>query len=457
MDQNFTVSIPAEQAVLGALMRDNDALDRISDVQPEHFYRHDHRLVFEALLRQIVAGKRADVITVAEAVEASVEGGLQYLGQLHQSAASASTIRHHADIVIDRAKKRQLAALALEMHEMAISAAPAMDSIDASASRLEALAKQDEASEPRLLISTVGRYVEVVQQRMEGKIKPVATGFIDLDAKLDGGVERGTLTVIAGRPGMGKTAFGLGIARNVAEEGVSLVLSMEMSETQLNDRNIAALGELPLAWLKKPKQHPHPGEKEEENQKWDRLSAAVSKAESLRMYLDDKAGLNMLEIRAKARAVKRKAGSMDALVIDQLSFIKGSKAEKSYEAVGEYTRGLVALAKELDCAVFLLCQLNRECEKRPNKRPIMSDLAQSGSIEQDAAYIIFPYRDEVYTKEKCQQPGVCEVEVAKSRQGEPGRVGLAYIGNQTRFANLAYQWTPPEDRPQQHRSGGGFE
>lgn len=230
---------------------------------------------------------------------------------------------------------------------------------------------------------------------------------------------------------MGKTAAGLAISRNTAINGTSLILSMEMAKNQLNDRNIAALGRIPISWLKRPK--------EDAADYWARMTSAFSKAQELSMFIDDQAGANLIEIRAKARAVKRKAG-LDVLVIDQLSFITGSDKEQ-WQAIGDYTRGLVAIAKELDIAVVLLCQLNRDCEKRQNKRPIMADLALSGSIEQDSAVIIFLYRDEVYNPDS-QDKGMCEWIIGKARQGQIGTVGLAYIGAETRFENAHQGWMP---------------
>ena len=177
------------------------------------------------------------------------------------------------------------------------------------------------------------------------------------------------------------------------------------------------------------------------------MTAAFINSQKLNLFIDDNTGLNMLEIRAKARAVKRKAG-LDLIVVDQLSFITGGRSDKSYEAVGEHTRALVALSKEMDCAVVLLCQLNRECEKRPNKRPIMADLAVSGSIEQDAANILFLYRDEVYDPDT-RDKGICEVQSVKQRQGEPRTIGLGYMGSLTRFDDLRNPWRPMprEEKP----------
>jgi replicative DNA helicase len=268
---------------------------------------------------------------------------------------------------------------------------------------------------------------------VDGRIKPVSTGFADLDRKMGGGMARGTLIVVAGRPAMGKTAFGLSVARNVSEDGVAAFWSMEMPRKQVMDRNVSAIGRLPLDWVMTPV--------ENDSGSWERLTHAYQRARDMRLFIDEQTSMNMLQIRAKARSVKRKAGQLDCLVIDQLSFITGAESENYAYALGEYTRGLVGLAKDLDVPVILLCQLSRKCDDRPNKRPVLSDLASSGNIEQDAATAIFLYRDEVYNPDSPDK-GVCEVIIGKARQGETGMVGLAYIGEQTRFESLARPFQP---------------
>jgi replicative DNA helicase len=443
-------AIEAEQSVLGALLLDNDAIDRIGDLLVEHFYRQDHRLIFAEIVKQITAGKTCDVITIFEGLAGNAEGigGLSYLNAIAQSTPSSANIRRYADTVVDRAIKRQLMTIGGEAQDAAISAPlEALTLVDQFAAKLEALAQRKTRKEPRRFSDMLDGYVSTIEARIAGTIKPIATGFSDLDNRLDGGLERGTLTVIAARPGMGKTAMGLALSRNVAESGSSLFLSMEMSADQIIDRNIAAIGKLPVKWLRKPEDETPQGKL-----CWANMSHAFGVAESLNMHIDDETALNMLAIRAKTRATKRKHG-LDLLVVDQLSFITGSKCEKSYEAVGEYTRGLISLGKELNLAVVLLCQLSRECEKRNDKRPILSDLAMSGSIEQDASNVIFLYRDEIYVPDS-NQKGICEVIVGKQRQGEPGRVGLAYIGEQTRFESLKHAWHPAPPKTAPTRSRG---
>jgi replicative DNA helicase len=439
-------AIHAEQSLLGALILDNDALDRVADVKPEHFYNAEHRLIFSEICKQAGAGKTVDPLTLFEQLQGKMENCLPYLNSLVSSVGSSAGASRYADIVIDKAIKRSIVALGGQMQEMRSSLEPSDVLVDRLATKVEELARKKTKQDPMLLSDMLGNYVDVIQDRLDGKIKPIATGFKDLDERLCGGLERGTLTIVAARPSMGKTAFALALGRNVAETGSALFLSMEMARDQVNDRNIAALGRLPVSWLRNPK--------EKDREQWDRLSGAFARAKDLNLYIDDQTGLNMLEIRNKSRMVKRKAG-LDMLIIDQLSFITGGSIEKQgWEVVGEYTRGLLALAKELNVAVVLLCQLNRKLEERNDKRPIMSDLALSGSIEQDAANILFLYRDEIYRPDSPDK-GICEVITKKQRQGEPGMVGLQYIGAETRFEDMNRPWQPAAQ--QEKPRSRGFE
>lgn len=431
-------SMQAEQAVLGALMNFNNSLDKVTDLKDEHFYNADNRKIFAAIVAQISSGSVCDVVSLSDALRGENNDWLMYIHQLSQSQPTAASIRVHADLIIDYFKRRNLVAACREVESLA-GTVPAIELADTLSSKLDQISVAAN-QEPEEFGSSLDNYVQLLQDRMDGKVKPIQTGFVDLDKRLDGGLERGTLTVLAARPAMGKTAFGLALARNVAEWGSAGFLSMEMPKSQINDRNIAALGRVGISWLRKP---------DDDEDKWNRLTAAFEKAQKLKLWVDDQTSLNLLAIRSKARFIKRRAG-LDLLVIDQLSFITGSKAENKAYELGDYTRGLLALAKELDCAIVLLAQLNRECEKRNNKRPLLSDLSSSGSIEQDASTVIFLYRDEIYNLDT-QDKGVCEVITAKQRQGETGTTALTYIGNQTRFEDLAFQWKPaqikePKDR-----------
>ena len=439
IENDAKIAVIAEQEVIGALLLDNDAIDRIQDLMPQHFYRADNRAIFTEIRRQIGLGMRADPLGLLEPLRGLVEDSLRYLTTLKNNSGSAITIRRHADMVIDKAIKREMVTISREMEDLAIGGAtPAEDIIGSVSAKLDELVKKKCGQDPVRMSDSLAAYTETIERRMAGQEKPVQIGFVDLDRKLGGGLERGTLTVVAGRPGMGKTAWGLCAARNVSREGTSLILSMEMSKVQVNDRNVAALGHIPIGWLRQPPEKY--AQDSEDARLWAKVSHAFRQSQEMNMYIDDQTALNMLAIRSKARMVKRKSKSLDLLVIDQLSFITGAQAEKSYEQAGEYTRGLIALAKELDCPVLLLAQLNRKCEERPNKRPMLSDLAQSGSIEQDAANVIFLYRDQVYNPDSPDK-GICEVIIAKQRQGQTGTVGLTYIAEETRFEDVA-NWHP---------------
>lgn len=447
--EDHTISIRAEQAVLGALLVDNDAIDRCSDLEPSSFYRMDHQLIFAEIRKQITAGKRADPMTLFAALGDKVEDCLKYLATLRISAVSASNIVRHSEIVLDKASKRALVAIGIEAQELGASFNESGSCVDLVASKLELLAQRKTQFEPRLIGDTMVDYLTMIQNRMSGLHKPIPTGYLHVDELMDGGLERGTLTVVAARPGMGKTAWGLGVARNVAiAGGVSAIFSMEMAAAQLNDRNMAAIGKIPLAWLRSP------SESDRDSPYWDNLGLATQKAQSMQMWIDEQAGMNMLELRAKARKIKRKNG-LDLLVVDQLSFITGGDSEQDWQNIGKYTRGMIEVAKSLDIAVVLLAQLNRKCEDRADKRPIMSDLAQSGSIEQDAANIIFLYRDVVYNKDSKERE-IAEVISSKQRQGTPGVIGMKYNGSLTLFEDLPYRWERKIPDPAEIKPRRGF-
>jgi len=452
--EDHTVSIRAEQAVLGSLLVDNDSIDRCADLDSSHFFREDHRLIFAEIQRQIASGKRADPMTLLAVLADRVDDCLKYCATMRMSAASAANIGRHAEIVREKADKRALAAIAIEAQELAASHQDSASCVDLVASKLESLSQRKTVHEPRLIGDTMIEYLTMIQERADGLHKPISTGHLHLDELLGGGLERGTMTVVAGRPGTGKTAFGLGIARNVAiDGGVSAILSMEMAAKQINDRNMAALGKIPLGWLKAPK------DGQRDSKYWDQLSYASQKASAMQMWIDEQAGMNMMELRSKLRKIKRKTG-LDLAVIDQLSFIQGGDADQEWQRIGQYTRSIVDIAKSLDIAVILLAQLNRKCEERVDKRPIMSDLAQSGSIEQDAANIIFLYRDSLYNKVEIGDdiPDIAEIIAAKQRQGTPGTIGMNYKGAYTCFEDLSYRWERkiPEREASPNKQRRGF-
>lgn len=425
-------SIEAEQSVIGALLRDNDAVDRMGDLRAEHFYLGDHATIFRELMRNLAAGRSCDVISLGDALGAKVASGMQYLNAMAQSTPSAANIGRYAAIVRDKAIKRGLIQFGRNVAEAANnSPTDAAGLLDQASSELEKLASARTRNDPALAADELTAHIEEIQRRMDGTVKAISTGFEAVDDKLNGGIRRGELIVLAARPKMGKTAFALNVACNAAVDHSVLVLSMEMPKSQLHDRNLATIGRIPLEHLLKPEMM--------NETDWAGLTHAMVKIGAMKLHQDDQPGLRLMDVRMKAKSVKRKHG-LDLLVVDYLQLMEGDGDNRNAQIEG-ITRGLKTLAKELDIGLILLSQLNRKLEERPNKRPIPSDLRDSGSIEQDADAVVFLYRDEVYNPDS-PDAGVCEVDVALCRQGKPGRVGLTYIGEQVRFENLARGWMP---------------
>ena len=431
-DNQTPRNIEAEQSVLGALLLDNDAIERIGDLRAEHFYRGEHRAIFDEILKQISNGKTCDVISVFEVLQSKVEDCLVYLNQLSQNTPSSANIARYAEIVRDKAIKRGLISLGRKIEETTI-ASPEGGAVlvDQFSSDLEKLAQARVKQEPVKARDDLVKHIEEIELRMSGGTKAISTGYPDVDQRMSGGIRAGELIVLAARPKMGKTAMALNIALNIAAEYSVLILSMEMPRSQLHDRNLAVLGKIPLANLLMPNQMTETD--------WTSLTSAIQKIENMNLFLDDQGGLRLLDVRMKAKTVKRKHG-LDVLVIDYLQLMDGDGDNRNSQ-IEQITRGLKALAKELGIGIILLSQLNRDLEKRPNKRPQPSDLRDSGAIEQDADAVIFLYRDEVYNPDSMDK-GICEVDVALCRQGAPGRAALAYFGEQTRFESLMRNWSP---------------
>ena len=281
-------------------------------------------------------------------------------------------------------------------------------------------------AEPVRASADLAKHIGELEERMAGGVKAISTGYPAVDAKLNGGLRRGELVVLAARPKMGKTGLALNVACNVAEDCAVLVLSMEMPRMQLHDRNIASIGQIPLPHLLQPSMMT--------DQDWSNLTHAAVKIERMNLFLDDQGGLRLLDVRMKAKGTKRRHG-LDLLVIDYLQLMEGDGDNRNAQIEG-ITRGLKALAKELDIAIVLLSQLNRKLEERPNKRPMPSDLRDSGAIEQDADAVIFLYRDEVYNPDSPDK-GTAEIIIGKQRNGPIGAVRLTWMGMYTKFGNYS--------------------
>jgi replicative DNA helicase len=436
-------SIEAEQSVLGGLLLDNLAWDRAADLLTESdFYRYEHRQIYAAISSLVGGGKPADVVTVNEHLQslgrADDCGGLVYLNALAQSVPSAANIRRYAEIVRERAVLRKLIGASDEIATQAFNpqGKPVTQILDEAESRIFQIGEEGSRSKQgfigidKLVVELIDRVTELHENGAE-EVTGVRTGFYDLD-RYTAGLQKGDLLVLAARPSMGKTAFALNMAEHVAvrEELPVLVFSMEMGASQLAVRMVGSLGRI-------DQQHLRTGALRDDE--WTRLTEAVDQLGKVSLFIDETAALNPAELRARARRMARQfGGTLGLIVVDYLQLMSGSAGSDENRAteLGEISRGLKALAKELQCPVLALSQLNRSVESRNDKRPMMSDLRESGAIEQDADVIMFIYRDDYYNKDS-KEPGVAEIIIAKQRNGPVGTLKLTFLKPLTRFDNLA--------------------
>lgn len=435
-------SIEAESSVLGGLLLDNGAWDRVGDLLLDSdFYRHEHKLIYAAIGSLVNASKPADVITVSEHLQnqgkAAEMGGLVYLNALAQYVPSASNIRRYAEIVRERSILRKLVSASDEIATNAFNpqgkaidrildeAEQKIFNIGEEGSRL----KQGFQSMDTLVVALLDRVQEMADNPND--ITGVPTGFYDLD-RMTSGLQPGDLVVLAARPSMGKTAFAINIAEHVAlNEGLPVaVFSMEMGASQLAVRVVGSIGRIDQGHLRTGKLS---------DNEWPRLTEAIEKLRTVSLHIDETPGLTPSELRANARRLSRQCGKLGLIVVDYLQLMSGSggsNGDNRATELGEISRGLKMLAKELQCPVIALSQLNRSVEQRTDKRPMMSDLRESGAIEQDADIIMFIYRDDYYNKES-KDPGVAEIIIGKQRNGPTGTVRLTFLKNLTRFESLA--------------------
>jgi replicative DNA helicase len=435
-------SIEAESSVLGGLLLDNGAWDRVGDLLTDgDFYRYEHRLIYAAVGSLINATRPADVITVYEQLQnlgkAEEVGGLGYLNSLAQYVPSASNIRRYAEIVRERSILRKLVRASDEIATNAFNTqGRAVDKIlDEAEQKIFNIGEEGSRMKQGFqgMDSLVVKLLDRVQEMADNPndITGVPTGFYDLD-RMTSGLQAGDMIVLAARPSMGKTALAINIAEHVAlREGLPVaVFSMEMGAAQLAVRIVGSIGRIDQGHLRTGKLT---------DDEWPRLTEAIEKLRNISLHIDESAGLTPSELRANARRLARQCGKLGLIVVDYLQLMSGSSSSDENRAteLGEISRGLKMLAKELQCPVIALSQLNRSVETRPDKRPMMSDLRESGAIEQDADIIMFIYRDEYYTKDACKEPGVAEIIIAKQRNGPTGTVKLAFLRNITKFESLA--------------------
>jgi len=435
-------SLEAEQSILGGLLLDNDAADRIGDlVYEEDFYSESHRIIYRHILALAGDGKPADVVTLSEALgslqKLDYVGGLAYLGALVANVPTAANIRHYAQIVRERSILRQLAATAGEIADSAFNpmGRNARMVLDEAEAKVLHIAEQGSRGQrtfqelKHLLVTAVDRIETLYNRDNPSDVTGVATGFADLD-KETAGLQPGDLVIVAGRPSMGKTALALNIGEYVAIDLKLpvVVFSMEMGASQLAMRMIGSVGRLDQHKLRT-------GRLAADD--WEKLSTALGRLSEAPMLIDETPALNAIEVRSRARRLQKQYGQLGLVIVDYIQLMQAQSAgENRATEISEISRSLKALAKELKVPVVALSQLNRSLEQRPNKRPVMSDLRESGAIEQDADVILFIYRDEVYN-EDTPDKGTAEIIIGKQRNGPIGTVRLTFLGEHTRFENMA--------------------
>lgn len=432
-------SLEAEQAVLGGLMLENRAWEQIADrLNEEDFYRRDHRLLYRGIKALAENSQPIDVLTLSEYLREQDElddaGGLAYLGALARDTPSAANIRAYADIVRERSVLRQLIHAGTEIVSTGFmpEGRESAELLESAESMIFQIAEQTNRSQEGftsvkdVLPAVIDRIDHLYQQ--ESSITGLATGWADFD-NMTSGLQNGDLVIVAARPSMGKTSFAMNVAEAVAMRGELpvAVFSMEMPADQLALRMLSSLGRIEM-------QRVRTGKLQDED--WPRLTSALNLMSNAKLFIDDSAGLSPTEMRARARRLKREHG-LGLIVVDylQLMQVPGFKENRTAE-ISEISRALKGMAKELDVPVIALSQLNRSLEQRPNKRPVMSDLRESGAIEQDADIIVFIYRDEVYNEDSPEK-GVAEIIIGKQRNGPIGSLKLTFLGKYTRFESFS--------------------
>ncbi len=435
-------SLEAEQSVIGGLMLDNQVWDKVSSkLCEEDFYRYEHRVLYRIIADLAQHEKPFDVITISDALKSVNElsniGGEAYLFELSTNTPSVANVAAYAQLVRDKSVQRQLIAVANDIADAGFNpeGREVSELLDLAETKVFAIAEQTGTDGgPEKIRDVLTKAIEKIDllYQTKGEITGLSTGFKDLDL-MTSGLQPADLVIVAGRPSMGKTTFVMNIAENAAITANKpvLVFSMEMPSDSLAMRMISSLGRIDQHRVRT-------GQLKEED--WSRVTSAVNMLSEAKLFIDDTAGLSPAEMRARARRLAKEHGQMGLIVIDYLQLMKvpGFKVENRTAEISEISRSLKALAKELQCPVVSLSQLNRSLEQRADRRPVMSDLRESGAIEQDADLIAFIYRDEVY-HEDSPDKGTAEIIIAKQRNGPIGKVRLAFLGQYTRFEDLAFE------------------
>ena len=433
-------SIEAEQAVLGGLMLDNNAWDYIADKLTEQdFHRNDHKIIFQAMSYLALQDKPLDVITVSEKLAAlnksEESGGLAYLGQLAKNTPSAANIGAYADIVRERSVLRQLIEVGSDITELGFDPKGRVSAelIDEAERKVFAIADHSgriHSTGPRCVAEVLSNTVDRIETLFDAHspITGLPTGFTDFD-KLTSGLQPSDLIVVAGRPSMGKTTFAMNVAEYISMkmDKPVLIFSMEMPAEQLTMRMLASLSRIELQQIRT-------GQFKEVD--WPKITSAIALLSEKKMYIDDAGALGPGEVRSRARRVAREHGDLGLIVIDYLQLMRvPGRIENRTAEISEISRSLKILARELNVPIIALSQLNRSLEQRTDRRPVMSDLRESGAIEQDADLITFIYRDEIYHKDTVDK-GTAEIIIAKQRNGPIGMTRLTFLGQYSRFENF---------------------
>ena len=421
-------SIDAEQSVLGGLLLDSTAMDRIGHLRPDHFASAAHSLIFQAMLDCVEVGDAIDAVTVSARVDQAGDsariGGAGYLAQLVANTPSAYNVRRYAEIVRERATERELTAAGSRIIEASRGPMSVEEKIDYAQAQIAAISEQ-RSTDPASLGGLAAGFREVMQRRVSGALVGLQTHLVDLDDKL-AGLHPGNLAIIAGRTSMGKTALALQIADNTARTGgAALVLSMEMAKQEIMDRLVSWDTRLPLAEIIQGTRDPN-------------VEAALVRMAARPLFIDDTPALSVMDVRSKARNIQRQQG-LALLVVDYLQLMSG-QGETRNAVIEGISRGLKALAKELRIPVIALSQLSRKGDDRADRRPILSDLRDSGAIEQDADLVLFIHRESQHRPNAYEWKGLGEILIRKHRQGATGDVHVTFMDSLVRFENLAGDW-----------------
>tara|TARA_R110000822_G_scaffold159476_30_gene299656 strand:- start:21884 stop:23245 length:1362 start_codon:yes stop_codon:yes gene_type:complete len=438
-EQQLPHSVEAEQAVLGGLMLTNDSFDTVASVISEKdFFAQDHQLIFQTMRSLSDDSKPLDVITLSEVLQNNKDleqvGGAAYLVELANNTPSSANIGAYAQIVLERSVIRQLITAASDIVKKGFNPLGS----DSSALLAEAERKLSDIIENRpklggfqdansLLKEAISRIDELFNN--DADITGLSTGFTELDEKTSGW-QKGDLIIVAGRPSMGKTSFAMNMVEHAVlhQDKPVLVFSLEMPANQLMIRMMSSLGKIDQTRMRT-------GKLSEDD--WPRLSSAASRLKDRPLYIDDRAGITPMMLKNQVRQLSREHGEPGLIMVDYLQLMSGSiPTENRTNEISQISRELKTIAREFNCPVIALSQLSRNLEQRPNKRPINSDLRESGAIEQDADVIAFIYRDEIYN-EQSEDKGIAEIILGKQRNGPIGTSKLAFLGKYTRFENLA--------------------